>query len=378
MEWNFRSCLNTVHEGVKAIKEEGKEGARVVLTGSVVSMMSFAGYSSYAPSKYAIRGTPFPLPLPFPVFRFSLFLTSAGLAESLRAELLLYGISVHLFLPATILSPGFDAEQRTKPDLTKRIEGPDEGMTPDQVARELIKGACCSASTLPAFPLHSFARLPPSTPTNSRPRAGLERNDFYITYEPVGHMLRTSRGTTPRNSNYLMNHFWGVAGSVRPPFFALPFSSSPLKAEDGLTETGGADCTPDLEVHEQRWGGMEGEEEAGEGEGSGGDEEVVREVVQRCLIVFFSLSLPLFSFVGQRWVRQQPKRRYKTDDKNRQALPPPPPRSLLPIPSAASTPPPQYLTRHPSSHLFVSVTTISTSSLPNIGCRALIVVVVVS
>lgn len=56
MEWNFRTCLNTVHEGVKAMKEGGKKGGRVVLTSSVLALMSFAGYSTYSPSKYAIRG----------------------------------------------------------------------------------------------------------------------------------------------------------------------------------------------------------------------------------------------------------------------------------------------------------------------------------
>ncbi|GAA5922711.1 hypothetical protein JCM1841_001114 [Sporobolomyces salmonicolor] len=164
MEWNFRTCLNTVHEGVMAMKAcaGGKKGGRVVLTSSVLAMMSFTGYSSYSPSKYAIR----------------------GLAEALRSELLLYGISVHLFLPATIHSPGFENEQKLKPEITKKIEGPDEGLEPDAVARELIKG--------------------------------LERNDFYITYEPVGHMLRNSRGITPRN-NLFLDSFWGFVGTVAFP-----------------------------------------------------------------------------------------------------------------------------------------------------------------
>lgn len=61
MEWNFRTCLNTVHEAVCAMKKDGKEGGRVVLTSSVLALMSFAGYSTYSPSKYAIRGTPMPL-----------------------------------------------------------------------------------------------------------------------------------------------------------------------------------------------------------------------------------------------------------------------------------------------------------------------------
>lgn len=49
-----------------------------------------------------------------------------------------------------------------------------------------------------------------------RPRRtpeGLERNDFYITYEPVGHMFRNSRGITPRN-NFLLDSFWSLAGTV--------------------------------------------------------------------------------------------------------------------------------------------------------------------
>lgn len=63
-----------------------------------------------------------------------------GLAESLRNELLLYNISVHLFLPATIFSPGFVNEQALKPEITKAVEGPDEGVTPEVAASYLIKG----------------------------------------------------------------------------------------------------------------------------------------------------------------------------------------------------------------------------------------------
>lgn len=72
MEWNFRTCLNTVHEAVCAMKKEGKEGGRVVLTSSVLALMSFAGYSTYSPSKYAIRGTP------MPVFGFSFQVSPPG------------------------------------------------------------------------------------------------------------------------------------------------------------------------------------------------------------------------------------------------------------------------------------------------------------
>jgi 3-dehydrosphinganine reductase len=149
----------------------------------------------------------------------------AGLAEALRSELLLYSISVHLFLPATIFTPGFEAEMRSKPDITKRIEGPDEGMKPDEVARELIKGTLCfSTSCLVA--LVGFDDISPRLTVlrfsfSHCSREGLERNDFYITYEPVGHMLRTSRGITPRN-NFLLDQFWGIIGSVRSFLSSIP------------------------------------------------------------------------------------------------------------------------------------------------------------
>lgn len=37
------------------MKENGTKG-KIVLTSSVLALMSFAGYSTYSPSKYAIRG----------------------------------------------------------------------------------------------------------------------------------------------------------------------------------------------------------------------------------------------------------------------------------------------------------------------------------
>jgi len=239
MEWNFRSCLNTVHEGVRAMKEEvgagrRKGGGNVVLTSSVLALMSFTGYSSYSPSKYAIRGA-HAVPLSPPPWTHLRARLHTGLAEALRNELLLYGISVHLFLPATIFSPGFENEQRLKPEITKKIEGPDEGLQPDAVARELIKGACClvspftlSSSTLESrrartdsLPSHSPAPTACTGPLALRP-TGLERGDFYITYEPVGHMLRNSRAITPRNNNVVLDTLWGLAGTVRSALSLSP------------------------------------------------------------------------------------------------------------------------------------------------------------
>lgn len=63
-----------------------------------------------------------------------------GLAETLRSELILYGIKVHAYFPATILSPGLTEENKTKPKVTLDIEGGDEGLSPEKCARGLVKG----------------------------------------------------------------------------------------------------------------------------------------------------------------------------------------------------------------------------------------------
>jgi hypothetical protein len=63
-----------------------------------------------------------------------------GLADTLRSEYLLYGIKVHMYLPAGILSPNFELENRTKPDITKKIEEGDTPMTPEACVECLIIG----------------------------------------------------------------------------------------------------------------------------------------------------------------------------------------------------------------------------------------------
>ncbi|PVV05144.1 hypothetical protein BB560_000341 [Smittium megazygosporum] len=90
MQLNYFGTLYTIHECAKKMVENNVKG-KLVLVGSTLSMMSFAGFSQYSPTKYAVR----------------------GLADTLRNELKAYGISVHLYLPGTILSPGLESEVRT-------------------------------------------------------------------------------------------------------------------------------------------------------------------------------------------------------------------------------------------------------------------------
>ncbi len=66
---------------------------------------------------------------------------SIGLAETLRQELLLYSIDVHLYMPGTMYSPGYEEENKTKPELVRKIEESDEGLTPERAAEGLYQGA---------------------------------------------------------------------------------------------------------------------------------------------------------------------------------------------------------------------------------------------
>ncbi|WFD32008.1 hypothetical protein MSPP1_003050 [Malassezia sp. CBS 17886] len=114
---DYWTALATAQAATKAMIAAGVHG-RIVFVSSVVGLMGFVGYGQYAPMKYAIR----------------------GLAECLRSELQLYGITVQAYFPATILSPGYEEENKTKPELTKEIEGADDQKTPAQCARLLLRG----------------------------------------------------------------------------------------------------------------------------------------------------------------------------------------------------------------------------------------------
>lgn len=53
---------------------------------------------------------------------------------------MLYGIDVHTYFPPTMYTPGYDEENKTKPEISKVIESDDEGLTADQAARAMFEG----------------------------------------------------------------------------------------------------------------------------------------------------------------------------------------------------------------------------------------------
>ncbi|KAJ8489311.1 hypothetical protein ONZ45_g13631 [Pleurotus djamor] len=136
---------------------------KLIFVSSILGYMSFAGYSTYTPAKHALR----------------------GLSETLRHELLLYNIGVHICFPGTIYSPGYDNENKTKPKLTLEIEARDGGMQPEQVAKYLLDGVV--------------------------------KGNFHITGDFIGNVFRSStRGSTPQN-NVFLDTIYSLIGWIALP-----------------------------------------------------------------------------------------------------------------------------------------------------------------
>src|SRR5436190_18145123 len=121
---------------IRSPKSPSSPQRHIVFTASLLSFSALPGYASYAPAKAAIR----------------------MLADTLREECLLYDIDIHCIFPANILSPGFQEEGKTKPEITRIFEGTAGVETAETVSGRFI--------------------------------TRLERGHKHITYEFVGSMVK--------------------------------------------------------------------------------------------------------------------------------------------------------------------------------------------
>ena len=94
-----------------------KRKGNICIIGSAASVVSFIGYSSYAPTKFALR----------------------GLADSLRNELSGFNIQVSMAYPPDTDTPGFKLENEKKPQETKDCF-PGDAYSSESVALSLIYG----------------------------------------------------------------------------------------------------------------------------------------------------------------------------------------------------------------------------------------------
>lgn len=117
MEINYFGTLNLVRPVAAAMAARG--AGRIVMIASAAAFVGIAGYSAYAPGKFAIR----------------------GLGETLRAELAPHGISVSVAFPPDTDTPQHAAEQALLPEATRRISSGGGLLSAEAVARAIVAGA---------------------------------------------------------------------------------------------------------------------------------------------------------------------------------------------------------------------------------------------
>ncbi len=98
--------------------EKGKN-PKLVLISSGAAFSGLYGYSSYGPTKFAVR----------------------GLAESLRVELKPRNVSVTIAFPGDTDTPQLQAELKTRPQVTSQLASGSGVMSPDVVAKGIIAAA---------------------------------------------------------------------------------------------------------------------------------------------------------------------------------------------------------------------------------------------
>jgi 3-dehydrosphinganine reductase len=116
MAVNYFGTLLAIRAALPSMLERRR--GHLVLISSGVALVGVFGYSSYAPTKHAVR----------------------GLAEVLRAELGPRGIGVSCVYPPDTDTAQLAEENKTKPAETRRINQTGGLMSADAVAAEIVRG----------------------------------------------------------------------------------------------------------------------------------------------------------------------------------------------------------------------------------------------
>jgi 3-dehydrosphinganine reductase len=116
MDVNYFGTVNVVRAVVPGMIERRR--GSVVGVSSAAGLVGVFGYTAYAPTKFAVR----------------------GFLESLRGELLPYGIHVGCSFPPDTDTPQLEDENRYKPKETKAISGTIKPLSAERVARSIVEG----------------------------------------------------------------------------------------------------------------------------------------------------------------------------------------------------------------------------------------------
>jgi 3-dehydrosphinganine reductase len=116
MDVNYFGMVNVVRAIVPSMIE--RRHGSVVGVSSAAGLVGVFGYTAYAPTKFAVR----------------------GFLESLRAELLPYGIHVGCSFPPDTDTPQLEDENKYKPKETKAISGTIKPLSAERVAKSIVEG----------------------------------------------------------------------------------------------------------------------------------------------------------------------------------------------------------------------------------------------
>lgn len=114
---NYLGSLQFAHFVLPYLEKSARP--RLVLISSGAAFAGLYGYSSYGPTKFAVR----------------------GLAESLRVELRARNVSVTVAFPGDTDTPQLHAERKLRPEVTRKLASGGGVMSPDEVARGIIAAA---------------------------------------------------------------------------------------------------------------------------------------------------------------------------------------------------------------------------------------------
>ena len=144
------------------VNDKGNTPQRhLIFTASTLAFVPVAGYGPYSPAKAAMRALSDTLSQEVEVYN--------GARRNKANAAPAADVKIHTVFPMGILSPGYENEQKMKPELTKKLEEADKPQSPDEVAAISIKA--------------------------------LERGDYLITTMLLGAVMKASAlGVSRRNS----------------------------------------------------------------------------------------------------------------------------------------------------------------------------------
>lgn len=136
MDINYLGTLYTVRAALPAMRK--KPGSHIALISSGAAFLGLYGYTSYAPSKFAVR----------------------GLGEALRCELAPEGIGVSVVYPPDTDTPMLKDEIPHRPPALAAIAASSRVLSVEEVANAILVGiARKRASIAPGLEMRALARL---------------------------------------------------------------------------------------------------------------------------------------------------------------------------------------------------------------------------